>query len=223
MGYTSEDKPYPRGEILVRGDNCFTTYYKDEKNTKETVDDEGWIHTGDVGAIDEYGRFKIIDRVKNIMKLAQGEYVALEKVENLLSSCPIVGQIFVHGDSLQSYLLGIVIPDPVQLAALVAKIHGTTVSPEDGTALDEAVKDPKVVSAVLAMLTADGVHHGLQGFEMVKRIHVSMEQFSVETNTMTPTMKLRRKEAYLKYKPELDGLYALGEPGAESSSLSSKL
>jgi long-chain acyl-CoA synthetase len=80
MGYTSEDKPNPRGELCVRGTNCFSTYYKgkpfhlvflrptdlatDEKNTKETVDVDGWIHTGDVAEIDSCGRIKIIDRVK---------------------------------------------------------------------------------------------------------------------------------------------------------------
>ena len=64
MGYTSEDKPNARGEICIRGENCFKGYYKDEKNTRETLDDEGWMHTGDVGEVDSFGRFKIIDRIK---------------------------------------------------------------------------------------------------------------------------------------------------------------
>jgi len=212
MGYTSEDKPYPRGEILIRGANCFRGYYKDEVNTKKTVDDEGFTHTGDIAEIDEFGRFKIIDRVKNIMKLAQGEYVALEKVENLLSSCPIVAQIFVYGDSLQSYLLGVIVPDPVALAAIASRIYRKTVRPDDAAALADAVKDPKVIKAVLDMLTRDAVQHGLKGFEILKRIHVTMSPFSVEDDTMTPTMKMRRQNAYLKHKAELDALYALGEP-----------
>ncbi|KAG1896085.1 long-chain-fatty-acid-CoA ligase [Suillus fuscotomentosus] len=116
MNYTVEDKPNPRGELCVRGPNCFTRYYKDEKNTRDTLQD-GWIHTGDVAEVDPQGRFKIVDRVKNIMKLAQGEYVALEKIENMYIACPLVQQIFVHGDSLQSYLLAVLIPDPVTLAS----------------------------------------------------------------------------------------------------------
>ncbi|EIN07731.1 acetyl-CoA synthetase-like protein [Punctularia strigosozonata HHB-11173 SS5] len=219
MNYTSEDKPNPRGEICVRGDNCFKAYYKDEKNTKETVDDEGWIHTGDVGEIDEFGRFKVIDRVKNIMKLAQGEYVALEKVEGLYSASPIVAQLYVHGDSLQSYLVAVVVPDPVQLAVLASKAWSKPVAAEDGAALVEATRDPKVVDAIHKVLSAEAKRNALKGFEQIKRIHVSLDPFTVENGTLTPTLKIRRKDAYAKYKAELDGLYALGEPASRGSKL----
>ena len=78
------------------------------------------------------------------MKLSQGEYVALERVEALYSGCPIIAQVYVHGDSLQSYLLGVVIPDPVQLAAVASGVWGTPVSDKDQAALDRAIKDAKV-------------------------------------------------------------------------------
>ncbi|TFY65500.1 hypothetical protein EVG20_g5564 [Dentipellis fragilis] len=196
MGYTSEDKPNPRGELCCRGPMCFQEYYKDGTSTSGTIDEEKWVHTGDVAEIDECGRLRIIDRVKNIMKLAQGEYVALEKIENLYSSLPLVGQIFVHGDSLQAYLLAVIIPDPVQFAQLASQ---------------ELCSDERVVQAVLAELTQEGKKNHLKGFEMVKRIHVTMDPFSVEDNTMTPTLKIRRKDAYQKHKAALDALYQLGE------------
>jgi long-chain acyl-CoA synthetase len=98
------------------------------------------------------------------MKLAQGEYVALEKVENIHSGCPIVAQIFVHGDSLQSYLVGILVPDPARLAAIVTSLYGTPVSPEDEATLTKAVQDPKVVRACLDVLMQDAAHHGLHGY-----------------------------------------------------------
>ncbi|KAJ7349209.1 long-chain-fatty-acid-CoA ligase [Mycena albidolilacea] len=211
MGYTSEDIPNPRGELYVRGANCFSRYYKDEKNTKETIDEEGWVRTGDVAEIDSCGRFKIIDRVKNIMKLAQGEYVALEKIENTYSTCPIVMQIYIHGDSLQSFLVGVIVPDPVQLAGIVSTLYGKKVAADDTAALAAACKDPRVNKHILGMLTAEGKKASLKGFESLKRIHVSLDPFGTEDNTMTPTMKIRRKDAYNKFKKELDALYALGD------------
>lgn len=215
MGYTSEDKPNPRGELCMRGANCFTVYYKDEKNTKETVDEEGWVHTGDVAEIDQCGRIKIIDRVKNIMKLAQGEYVALEKIENLYSTLPVIAQIYVHGDSLQPHLLAVVVPDPVQFSTIVSKLTGTKTSAEDTAALAKACSDERVKQHVLDLLTREGKRNGLKGFEMVRRVHLSMDLFSIEDGTLTPTMKIRRKDAYSKYKAELDALYALGEPASK--------
>jgi len=126
------------------------------------------------------------------MKLSQGEYVALEKVENVYAACPIVQQIMVHGDSLQSYLLAIIIPDPVQLAKIASRIWGKPVSETDMAKLDEAVKDEKVMKAILDILTKDGVKYGLKGYEFVKRIFVTNELFSVENGCLTPTMKVRR-------------------------------
>ena len=98
------------------------------------------------------------------MKLSQGEYVALEKIENVYVACPLVQQIYIHGDSMQSYLLAIVVPDPVALAKVVSEVWKKGVSEADSKTLDEAVKDERVVKAVLDMLTKDGVRYGLQGY-----------------------------------------------------------
>ncbi|KAL1722571.1 hypothetical protein EV715DRAFT_270160 [Schizophyllum commune] len=212
MNYTAEDKPNPRGELCVRGPIIFKGYYKDEKNTREAIDDEGWLHTGDVAEIDSAGRVKIIDRVKNIMKLAQGEYVALEKVENTYGSCPTVQQIYVHGDSLQSYLLGIVVPDPVQLANIVRSVTGEALSPENVKALEKFCRDERVVRRIHDILVQQARKNGLKGFETIKRIHVTLDPFSVEEGTLTPTLKIRRRDAQNKFKKEIEELYALGEP-----------
>ncbi|EKM55531.1 uncharacterized protein PHACADRAFT_256225 [Phanerochaete carnosa HHB-10118-sp] len=212
MGYTAEDKPYPRGEIYMRGDHCFREYYKDPEGTKATVDEEGWQRTGDVGAIDECGRFRIIDRVKNIMKLSQGEYVALERIEALYNGCPIVAQVYVHGDSLQSYLIAVVVPDPAQLTAIASKVWSTNVSLSDRDALDRAAHDSKVQQQVLRMLDETAKAVGLNGFEMIKRIHVTNDPFTVDNNCLTATFKIKRKDVYNMYKQELNALYALGEP-----------
>ncbi|KXN90530.1 Long chain acyl-CoA synthetase 6, peroxisomal [Leucoagaricus sp. SymC.cos] len=221
MGYTAEDKPNPRGELCARGLNVFAEYYKDATNTKKAFDEEGWFHTGDIAEIDSFGRVKIIDRVKNIMKLAQGEYVALEKIENIFAANPLIAQIYVYGDSLQSYLLAVVIPDPILLAPLASRLLGKKIPPEDGPALAEAIKDDRVNAHFLSELTKDGQRFGLKGFEMIKRIHLSLVPFSVENNTLTPTLKIKRKDAANLYKAELAALYALGEPsnGVNSAKL----
>ncbi|KIK63618.1 hypothetical protein GYMLUDRAFT_40677 [Collybiopsis luxurians FD-317 M1] len=218
MGYTSEDKPRPRGELCTRGENVLKAYYKDEKNTQEAIDEEGWLHTGDVAEIDECGRVRIIDRVKNIMKLAQGEYVAVEKIENTYSSSAAVAQLFVHGDSLQSYLLAVVVPDPIHLSAIASRVTGTKITSEDAKALVGACKNPSVIKEFTDLLDKEAKKGGLKGFETIKRIHMSLDPFSVEDGTLTPTFKIKRKDAYKKFKAELDALYALGDPGASSSS-----
>ena len=151
------------------------------------------------------------------MKLSQGEYVALERIENILSAAPIIAQIFVYGHSLQSYLLAVVVPDPVNLARIVSPILGKEVASTDTAALDQAVKDERVVKAILDILTKESGKNGLKGYEYVKRIHVSNELFSVENGTLTPTFKIKRKDAVKKYQKELDALYVLGEPQSANS------
>ena len=146
------------------------------------------------------------------MKLSQGEYVALERIENILSAAPIIAQIFVYGHSLQSYLLAVVVPDPVNLARIASTILGKEIVSTDTAALDEAAKDERVVKAILDILTKEGAKSSLKGYEYVKRIHISNELFSMENGTLTPTFKIKRKDAATKYQKELDALYALGEP-----------
>ncbi|KAG8879913.1 hypothetical protein FRB99_004840, partial [Tulasnella sp. 403] len=208
LNYHADDKPNPRGEICVKGPNVFSRYYKDEKTTAEAFDADGWFHTGDVGEFDQQGRLKIIDRVKNIMKLSQGEYVALEKVENVYAACPLVTQILVYGNSTQDHLVAVVIPDPTTLAP-VASAVGHKFDPTNPAAVAAAIRQPPVVKAALDALTdfarKDG---GLKGFETVKAVHLTMEQFTVDNGTLTPTFKLRRRDACAMYKDVLEGLYA---------------
>lgn len=109
------------------------------------------------------------------MKLAQGEYVALEKIENLYSTAPIVSQLYIHGDSLESYLLAVLIPDPIQLAQVATSVLGTPVVETDAAALQAASQNPKVNQAILSILTKEAKKNMLKG--SVSDIHCAFVRF----------------------------------------------
>ena len=203
MGYFSTDKPFPRGEVCSRGGHIFRGYYKDPKNTAEALDDEGWLHSGDIGQWNSNGTLTIIDRKKNIFKLAQGEYIAPEKIENVYVRSPLVAQVFVHGDSLQACLVAIVVPDLEELQKYVAA---------KGTVLSADSKEFYASSTVSKLILQDmqRVAHEarLSGFEQVRAIHVITEPFSVENGLLTPSFKLKRNEARQYFKTQIEQLYA---------------
>ncbi|KAF8321177.1 long-chain-fatty-acid-CoA ligase [Clavulina sp. PMI_390] len=210
MGYTSEDKPFPRGELCSRGANTFKGYFKDAENTAKTLDADGWLHTGDVAMIDAKGHVVIIDRVKNIMKLSQGEYVALEKVENTYSTVHLLQSTFVYGDSLRSHLVAVVVPDPVQIIEVAKRVGAipatSVVATTDRAKLDEIAKDEKVYAEVMTTMNAHAKKAGLKGFETVKAIHMTNEPFTAD-NVLTPTFKIKRKQAATHFEKELEALY----------------
>lgn len=111
MEYMISDKPYPRGELCMKGLNMFEGYYKNPEKTAEAHDHDGWFCTGDVVTIFENGSIKIIDRSKNIFKLSQGEYIAPEKIEGIMGLSPMIAQCLVYGDSLKNSCVSVVIPD----------------------------------------------------------------------------------------------------------------
>ncbi|KAK9909434.1 hypothetical protein WJX75_002244 [Coccomyxa subellipsoidea] len=201
MGYTNGDQPYPRGEICVRGPTVFQGYYKDEMQTREILDADGWLHTGDIGLWLPGGRLKIIDRKKNIFKLAQGEYIAPEKIENVYMRSPFVAQAFVYGDSLQAHLVAVIVPDPDTLLPWAAS-RGL---PQD---LNRLVADPTVTTAVFNSILEEGRTSKLRGFEQVAAVTLVAEQFSVENNLLTPTFKLKRPQAKAAFQEAIDKMYA---------------
>jgi len=211
MNYTDDDKdengvPTPRGEVCFRGTNVFKGYYKMDDLTKEAIDKDGWLHSGDIGMWLPNNALKIIDRKKNIFKLSQGEYVAAEKIENVYKT-PLVAQSFVYGDSLKHYLVGIIVPEKADLEAW-ARTNNIAFE-----TYEQLCANPEAKKFVMADLTKSAKDKKLRSFECVKTIYLEANLFSVENDLLTPTFKLKRPQAKKKYEDVINKLYA--EPIAE--------
>ena len=172
----------PKGEILLRSPMLFSGYFKDPEKTKECIDADGWFHTGDVGTLTDQGCLKIIDRVKNLFKLAQGEYIAVEYLEGIFSRSPNVEQIWVYGDSHHSFLVAVVVPK--------ASSRGSISESDLLSQLQQTGKDAK-----------------LKGFEMIRAVSISDEEFTVDNDLLTPTFKPKRPQLKKRFAAELDRMY----------------
>ncbi|AET37435.1 medium-chain fatty acid-CoA ligase FAA2 Ecym_1185 [Eremothecium cymbalariae DBVPG len=198
-----------KGEVFLRGPQIFREYFKSPKATAEVVDKDGWFATGDVGWIDGKGRLHIIDRVKNIFKLSQGEYLAPEKVENAyLSSTHALTQMFVYGDSLYNFAVGIV---GVDIEAFKGIINH--VAPEyrtvTGSQLLEVVNGNISLKKMVLQYLNSNVQ-GLQGFEKIGNVYFDIEPLKVAENTLTPTLKIKRPQTSKRYSSQLKSLYEEG-------------
>jgi long-chain acyl-CoA synthetase len=119
--YLAADKHYPRGEICICGRSIMKEYYKSPEKTKEAIDSDGWLHTDDVDRFDDANRLAVIDRLKNTFKLSQGEYIAPEKIGSVYQKSELIAQAFVHSDSNQNQLVGLIVPDKEALLCWASK------------------------------------------------------------------------------------------------------
>ena len=186
--YSVHDKPNPRGELLVRGPIVFREYYKNPEETKKAVEPDGWFHTGDIVEVDSMGRFKIIDRKKNVLKLAHGEYISPERIENVyMGSTNLIAMAYVHGDPKESTLVAVMGVDPEHFAPYASKILKKQIAATDLQAIKVAANEPRVKKAFLKVLDDIGSSHKFNSFEKVKNVYLDIEPFSMENELLTPT------------------------------------
>lgn len=195
-----------RGEVCFRGHNIIKGYYKRPEINSQVFDEEGWFHSGDIAMWQANGSIRIIDRKKDIFKLAQGEYISPDKVTAVYQDSSLIGSLFVYGDSFQSFLVGIVIPDEAELRRILRE-----------RGLDEADLDfpsmcrsEVVRGVVFEEMDKIASNSSLMGFEKVKNIHLDSEAWTVENGMLTPTMKLKRDHSKNHYKTVIDKLYQEG-------------
>ena len=210
LGYTSKtkdekDKLRPSGELMVRGPIIFKGYFRDKEKTKETIEEDGWMHSGDIATIiPEHGNaLKIVDRVKNIFKLQQGEYISPEKIENILMGSKYVDQIFIYGDTLQSYLIAFVYPNKREIINLLK----TKFNNIDDNNYKNYLEEDDIKKEVIKDIDTYGRKNDLKGFELPKKIHLCKEPFSIESQIITPTLKIRRHQAKKFFAKEINKLY----------------
>ncbi|CAH8681943.1 unnamed protein product [Schistosoma rodhaini] len=204
-----------RGEICARGDQCCKGYFKDPVKTAELIDSDGWIHTGDIGEWTEEGSLKIVDRVKSIFKLAQGEYIAPEKIEMVYQYCRLISQIFIDGNSQKNYPVAVVVPDFTELRSSLS--NGKILQNHKKLSDSELCRNETVNKFVLEKMNAVATQKLLKGFEKVQAIYLTDEAFTVDNGLLTPTMKLSRNKARNYFSKTIASLYTQHELNSSST------
>jgi long-chain acyl-CoA synthetase len=202
VGQTSphiEIKIAEDGEILAKGDLIFKGYYKEPDKTAEVISEDGWYATGDIGEIDEDGFLKITDRKKDIIVTSGGKNVAPQNIENMLKQSIYISQAMVHGDK-RKYLTCLITLDPDTVEHW-AEENG--LDPANWDAVCSDAKAETLIEDAIKTVNAD-----LAKFETIKYFKIVTEDFTVENELLTPTLKLKRKVVTEKYRDLLDSMYA---------------
>ncbi|KQY04077.1 oxidoreductase [Mycobacterium sp. Root135] len=188
LGYFATDRPHARGELWVKTADVIPGYYKRPDVTAELFDTDGWYHTGDVFAETAPEQLSYVDRRNNVLKLSQGEFVTVSKLEAAYGGHPSVRQIFVYGNSSRSYLLAVVVPTDDALASVGG--------------------DVTAVKSVLAeALQSVARESGLQGYEIPRDFLVETTPFTLENGLLTGIRKLARPKLKEFYGERLEQLY----------------
>ena len=201
----------PRGEICFRGDTVFKGYFRNPEETNRILDKDGWLHSGDVGVIltGSGNSIKIIDRVKSLFKLSQGEYVAPDKVQTILVNSKYINQIFLYGDSHFSYAIALIYPELKECVDFLKNKNNNEISNKnsDEIKIEDICDNKDLKNEIIKDCDEIGRKYDLKGFELPKKILILKEPFTLENNLLTPTLKLKGKEIKNKYSKEIKDMY----------------
>jgi long-subunit acyl-CoA synthetase (AMP-forming) len=187
------------GEVLWRGPSLMSGYRNDPAKTAEAVDAEGWLHTGDIGSLDDDGYLEIVDRKKEIIINAAGKNMSPANIEGRLKAAsPLIGQVCCIGDR-RPYNTALVVLDP-DFAPQWATQHGL-----EGLTLEELAREPKMIAAVEGAV--DEANRHLARVEQLKKFTLLREDWQPGGDELTPTMKLKRRPIAAKYAAEIEAMY----------------
>ncbi len=192
----AELKVFADGEIGMRGRHVCMGYYKNPEATREAIDAEGWLHSGDVGTIDHRGFLQITDRKKDLLITAGGENVAPQLIEAQLKAITAISQAVVIGDR-RRYLTALLTLDEEKLPMVAQLLGIDVVGARDHADFARWLQDE-----------VERVNRGLAQVQTIKKFKVLPVDFSVEGGELTPTMKIKRKVIATRYAAEIEGLYA---------------
>ena len=189
------------GEVLCRGGNNFVGYLGKPEQTAETIDDDGWLHTGDIGVLDDDGYLRIVDRKKELIITAGGKNVSPANLEAELKMIPLVGQACAVGEQ-RPFVAALVVLDP-DAAAAWARAHGLE---GDEASMAALAEHPDVIAEI-----NDGLVEVMKGFnnaESVKKVKVLGDEWLPDSDLLTPTSKLKRRGILARFADEIEELYA---------------
>ncbi len=194
-----EMKVSPEGEILIRGDNIFMGYLNLPEKTAEAIDAEGWLHTGDVGTVDEQGFFRITDRMKDIIITAGGKNITPSEIENELKFSPYITDAVVIGDR-RAYLTALVMIDHENVERYAQELN---IPFTNFQSLCRAHEVQELIQAEI-----DRVNAKFARVEQVKKFRLIEHKLTAEDEELTPTMKLKRKLVNEKYRDLIESMYS---------------
>jgi long-chain acyl-CoA synthetase len=187
------------GEVLIKGPNVFKGYYKNQEASRGTLEEDGWLHTGDLGRLDEDGFLYITGRKKDIIITAGGKNITPANLENGLKQSRWISQAIVVGDR-RPYLIALITLDPEEAPALAQELG------LDGMPVEEMAEDERVRAEIQKVV--DEVNSHVGSVEQIKRFRILPRDLSQETGELTPTLKVKRNVVHEKYAGVIEEVYA---------------